>query len=770
MSRRPRKQAPPPGPNDAPPPRSDRRWIWAVCLALAALTWLVFGQTRHHEFVNYDDGDYVYKNPPVSRGLTVDGIAWAFTHVHASNWHPLTWISHMADCQLYGLDAGGHHVTSVLIHGATAILLFLLLRQVTGFLWRSAFVAAIFAIHPLRVESVAWVAERKDVLCGLFFVLTLWAYVAYARRPFSLARYGLVALMLTLGLLSKPMLVTLPLVLLLADHWPLGLLFKNGRFDRRRILDKIPLLGLAAASCAATLFAQRGALQDLEQVPFLARVGNAAIAGATYVGQMFWPVNLVPLYPIGPEKIILPAIAVSLFVLLGISAGVFALRRRAPYLVTGWLWYLIMLGPVIGIVQVGGQSHADRYTYLPQIGLYLMLAWGVGDLCRGWRRSRVFLGGLSAAALLTLAFLAHHQTSFWRNYETLWTHTLACIPDNPVAQNNFGTRLFEEGKLDEAETHIRRAIETHPNWWFPYSNLGGILLFKSKLDEAIASLRRSLELNPADAHTRCQLAVALNKKGQRDEAWEHFQEVLKTEPDQVRALNGIGSILGYKNQLNEAIGYFRKALAIDPTYPETRYNLGRALCLTNQPDEAIGYLRNILGVKDTAEARYFLGMAFSQKEQTEEAIENYRKSLELFPDHVPARYSLALALAQQGRVGEAIGHYRKVLALEPDHLAAANNLAWLLATTPQAALRDGATALKLATRANQLAGGKDPVILDTLAAAYAETGQFPRAVETVRLARELARAQSNAALVRSLEKKRAVYETGAAFREGPGSD
>jgi len=360
---------------------NDRWIVCGLCVFLAAIVWLVFGQTIHHQFINLDDGAYVYKNPQVSRGLTSEGIIWAFTQSHAANWHPLTWLSHMLDCQLYGLSPGGHHLTNVLLHAANAILLFLVLRQMTGSLWRSAFVAALFAIHPLRVESVAWVSERKDLLSGLFFLLSIWAYVRYTRNR-SRARFGALLVFFTLGLLCKPMLVTLPAVLLLLDYWPLNRMpsatdspEKKFQTLRTLVLEKLPLVGLAVASCAATIVAQQSAMQPLTSISLPLRAGNALIACAAYIGNLAWPSDLAVFYPLAFRDISASRVFLALAVLLGISSVVFILRRRR-YLVTGWLWYLIMLGPVIGIVQVGSQARADRYTYLPQIGLALALPPG----------------------------------------------------------------------------------------------------------------------------------------------------------------------------------------------------------------------------------------------------------------------------------------------------------------------------------------------------------------------------------------------------------
>src|SRR5438067_5521680 len=340
-----------------------------ICLGVAGITWFVYGQTIHHEFVNFDDDAYLFQNPAVSSGLTTRAIIWAFTRVHAANWHPLTWLSHMLDCQLYGLNAGGHHLTNVLLHTATAISLLLILRSMTGALWRSAFVASVFAIHPLHVESVAWAAERKDVLSALFFVLAIGAYVRYVTGPRSPGRYTLILLLFGLGLMSKPMLVTLPLVLLLVDYWPLNRFTAEGaeRFAtaRRLIVEKLQLFGLAAASCIITLFAQSKGIRPLTDISVSLRLGNAAISCVVYLRQMFWPTDLVVLYPFNADDITIWRSVLAVIFLAGLTAIAFFVRRQWPYIFIGWLWYLVMLGPVIGILQVGNQAYADRYTYLP---------------------------------------------------------------------------------------------------------------------------------------------------------------------------------------------------------------------------------------------------------------------------------------------------------------------------------------------------------------------------------------------------------------------
>jgi tetratricopeptide (TPR) repeat protein len=697
----------PPEAGNLPAGWADRWTVPGVCIFLAAMVWVVFGQTLEFGFVDYDDNTYIYENPIVQKGVTIPGILWAFNHVWASNWHPLTWLSHMLDCQFYGLNAGGHHLTNVLLHTATVILLFLVLRQMTGCLWRSAFVAAVFAIHPLRVESVAWLAERKDVLSGLFFILTLGAYVRYARHSWSPARYGLVVLLFALGLMCKPMLVTLPFVLLLLDYWPLNRLQTNAgtepvfrvahrQIPRRLIFEKLPFLGLSVASCIITLFAQTRVIQSSGNLSLPTRMGDALISYVAYMDQMFWPSGLAVLYPLTAEGVRAAAVTLSLVLLAGISTGVIVLRRRRPYLLMGWLWYLIMLVPVIGILQVGLQARADRYTYLPQIGLYLLLTWAVTDLCARWRYHRLVLGGGAAIILVALIFCARAQTAYWWNSETLWTHTLACTSDNSIAHYGLGNALFQKGMVDEAVVQYRKALEINPDYAKACNNLGNALLQQGKVDEAIAYLQRALEINPDFADTHDILGNALLQKGNVAEAITQYQVALQIKPD-------------------------------------------------------------------NAEACYNLGNARLHQGNVAEAITQYQRALQIKPDFADAHNNLGTALLRQGNVAEAIAQYQRALQIKPDKAELQNNLAWLLATCPHASLRDGNQAVALAQRANQLTGDGNPVVLDTLAAAYAEAGRFPEAVTTAQRALHLAEARSNTVLAGSLQSQLKLYQEGRPF-------
>ena len=555
----------------------------AVCAFLLLAIVAVFGQTARYDFTDCDDNQYVTENPQVMGGVSVEGVVWAFTRSHASNWHPLTWLSHMLDCEFYGLEhPGGHHLTNVILHAANTILLFLLLRQLICDLWASAFVAALFAIHPLHVESVAWIAERKDVLSGLLFMLTLAAYVGYARREFSLARYLLVTVLLALGLLAKPMLVTLPFVLLLLDFWPLG------RFGRGWSIvgEKLPWIALSACCCVMTFIAQRAgnAVVPLRLGPLWVRITNAVVAYAGYLVQFFWPLNLAVLYPHPGPSLPIWKIVASCLLLLGISAWAIAWRRKRPYLLVGWLWYLGMLVPVIGIVQVGGQAMADRYTYLTQIGLCIALALGMSQAAGDSPSRRRMYWISSALAVLVLGICASRQATYWRNTETVLRHALACTKGNFVSHYALAAWLERHDRMEEAIVQYEKGSDIDPLNVATQNHIGTILANRGRIDDAIVHFGKALDLKPDDAETCNNIGRALITKGRPDLAIIGFEKALAAKPGFADAENNLGTALLKTGHVDAAIAHYQRAVQINPSYMDARHNLAVAQAMRDHND------------------------------------------------------------------------------------------------------------------------------------------------------------------------------------------
>ena len=614
-----RKKTPKGGAAARSPARASRERIVTgiVSVLLVGIVWIVFGQTLRHEFVNYDDDDYVCDNPRIKNGLTLQGIGWAFTHVHAGNWHPLTTISHMLDCQLYGLQPWGHHLTNVLLHAAAAIFLFLALRQLTCAGWPSAFVAAVFAIHPLRVESVAWVAERKDVLSGMFFMLTLWAYACYVRsnRPTS-GRYLAVVILYALGIMCKPTLVTLPFVLLLLDYWPLRRFALQspwtkparstsnhdergenpsqgeqlpGRSIQYLLVEKIPFFVLSAASCTATLLAQGMTAIPLRELTFGDRVGNALISYVTYLGQMIWPANLSVFYPYPVDGLNTTQALAALIILLIISAAFFRWRNRYAFLWIGWLWFLAMLVPMIGIVQVGVQARADRYTYLAQIGLYLLVTWSALELFGKWRRGREALIVIAVLIGSGLTADSYFETRSWRDGEALWNHALAHTSGNDLAHSNLADALMRKGRLDEAIVQFHKAIEIFPDYSV-HNTLGDALMKNGQLDEAIVQFQKAIELYPGFPVAHANLGNAFLSKGNLADAIACFRTALGIRPDFLNAHNNLGISLAEVGKTEEALTEFRAVLRIDGDYRDAHCNLATLLLRLGRRDEAVAHL------------------------------------------------------------------------------------------------------------------------------------------------------------------------------------
>jgi protein O-mannosyl-transferase len=705
-------------------------------LGLALATLAVFAPVAWQGFVNYDDSDYVTENTHVQSGLKWGNVVWAFTTGHASNWHPLTWISHMVDCQLFGQWGGGHHLVSVGFHILNALLLLLLLRHMTGALWRSAFVAALFALHPLHVESVAWASERKDVLSACFFLLTLWGYVRYVSKsegrspkaegsfpnhqaPIADSRsltaggragwYCLALGMFALGLMSKPMLVTVPFVLLLLDYWPLRRLELQTQDsgaaaaeERRRaaapgpsrftfhvsriprlLLEKVPFLALAAASSVATFIVQRkgGAVSTVLTVG--ERISNALVSYARYLRKMFWPNDLSILYPHPGHWPAWQVIAAGTLV-LAITVAVLLLARRRPYLAVGWLWFFGMLIPTIGLVQVGIQSMADRYSYLPLVGLFIMLAWGLAELVPGrpWRETALAWG--AGLALVACALLAARQIRFWRDSEALFGHAVRVTRNNYLAFNNLGFYLNNRGRTAEAMENYRLALKINPAYEDALNNLGYSLAGQKRYAEAIPLYEAALRVRPNHAEVHNNLGNALSEVGRIDEAIEHYLIVLKQKPEHADAHNNLGIALAMKGKLAEAMPHFYDAIRYKPSYASAHSNLGNALAVQHKLDEAIKEYQTALRLKpEDAQAHNNLGNALAEKGRVDEAVGHYREAMRLNADNPEAHFNLALALLRLGQRPEAVVHLKEALRLKPDYPDALRQLQSLTPTGPK---------------------------------------------------------------------------------------
>jgi tetratricopeptide (TPR) repeat protein len=567
-----------------------------ICLALAVSILAVYWQVTGHDFIVYDDNVYITDNPHVQSGFTSKSIGWALTTTWSGNWHPLTWFSHILDYRLFGLNPRGHHLTSLFLHIANSILLFLALRWATSAIWPSALAAALFAIHPLHVESVTWVAERKDVLSTFFWLLTMLAYIRYAKRP-KRTTYMLVIILFALGLTAKPMLVTLPFVLLLLDYWPLNRFQLGGNYgsvdDERAepspeklspiklIVEKLPMFMLSGIVSAVAFWAQAnaGAMSGLEIVPFKWRVANALVSYVTYMGKLIWPSNLAVFYPHPQDNLPIWHIILAGLLLLILSIAILRLAARYKYALVGWLWYLGTLVPVIGFVQVGEQAMADRYTYVPLIGLYLIIAWGLADLAKKSHRIRTLLTVSATSFLMVLALCTYQQAKLWRNSIDLFEHTLRVTTNNYVAHYTLGNALAQEGNLAGAITHYEEALRIKPNYAEAHNNLGNALAMHGNLAEAVRHYKESLRITPSQGKTHRNLGVVLDRQGKHEEAIRHYREALRINPRDSQSHNNIGVTLAEQGKFEEAIVHFSQAVRINPNFTEAQRNLENGLRL-----------------------------------------------------------------------------------------------------------------------------------------------------------------------------------------------
>jgi tetratricopeptide (TPR) repeat protein len=786
-----------------------------ICLLLALVTVGVYWSVAKQGFINFDDPDYVSSNPRVQAGLTMESIQWAFTSSFSSNWHPLTWVSHMLDCQLYGLRPAGHHITNLLFHIANSLLLFGLLRRVTGALWCSAFAAALFALHPLHVESVAWVSERKDVLSAFFFMLTAWAYARYAavqsqrsevqspkskvqsrgekvqgpksnvqsqgtRNTQHATRFYLLSLFFfALGLMSKPMLVTLPFVLLLLDYWPLGRFQLSNTNPPpataarpstllRLVVEKIPFFVLAATSCVVTFLVQQasGAMPALAKSPLDLRVANALVAYARYLGKTFWPSKLAVFYPYSALNLDSWQVVAAALLLLSATVAFVLVARQRPYLLVGWLWFLGMLVPVIGLVQVGKQSWADRYTYLPHIGVFLMIAWGASAVVARWKWPRLVPAVAAGLTLVACGLATSQQLSYWRTTKTLFQHAVAVTSGNFVAYTVVGNALIEEGKLPEAIEECRRALQISPEYPEAHNTLGNIHAKQEKYDEAIADYRAAVQADPnyPDAHNG--LSSALLKKGAFVEAEAEAREALRLTPMHLPALFSLATALHNQGKLDQAAEYYHRILELKPDLYTPRRYLGNIFVAQGKPDQAIA--EDIMALKirpQDADTRVVLGIVLLDKNRIDEATAQFLEAAKLQPTNAIANYQLALIHQSRKETSAAIDCYHKALKAQPDWPELLNNLAWILAANPDAALRNGAEAVALAERACKLSGYKEGIFLGTLAAAYAEAGRFQDAISSAEKAHSVALAAGQKEIAQKNQELLELYRAGRAYHE-----
>jgi protein O-mannosyl-transferase len=619
-----------------PVSQRDRRLEWCVYAALLLAICAVYFQVSHFAFVNFDDPEYISGNNHIRAGLTWAGIKWAFTSTTAANWFPLTWISNMVVCQIFGIESGWHHLVNVLLHALASLLLLAALRRMTGALWPSAFVAFVFALHPLHVESVAWVAERKDVLCAFFWCLTMWCYARYVERPSKLG-YAWVVLAFCGGLMSKSMIVTLPLVLLLLDFWPLR------RPWRRSLLwEKVPLLALAGVVSMLTLVSQQKghAVRSLTTLAFSLRLENAAWTYLAYVGRMFWPARLAVYYPYSHQFSAVQILSAAI-VLGGISILAVRWFRPYPYLTVGWFWYVGTLVPVIGLVQVGGQSSADRYTYLPTIGLTIVLAWAAVDLVKLYPQSRKVMLGAAGLAVGICAVLTAIQTSYWANSGLLFQHATQVTTDNFIADNNLADYYLTEMRTEDARAPVLEALRLNP--YYP------------------------------EAHVN--LATILRRTGQMGESERQYQEALQLQSINAGAHSGYGALLLQEGRTFQAAGEFAKVVELQPEDAEGRYNLGRVLVASGRFDQGVAQLNEAIRLRpDYADAYHSIGVALAGRGRLNEAIEQFREEARLRPRDAGVHSNLGMLLAGMGRLDEAIVEYSEALRLQPNSDAARRGL------------------------------------------------------------------------------------------------
>ncbi len=684
----------------------NKKYKYLIIVILIVASIVAFGRIAANDFINFDDNIYIAESNHIKSGFNAESIKWAFTSSIASNWHPLTWISHILDWQSFGANASGHHLVSLMFHIGSAILLFLFLSKTTGALWPSAFVAALFALHPLRVESVAWAAERKDVLSMFFGMAVIYTYALYVEKH-KLYKYCLCLLLFALSLLSKPMLVTLPFVLMLLDYWPLarwqkalnhqlsparneasaekkkGEKRKTGSITQKKLskpatdraetissllLEKAPFIFLSLASCIMTIWAQNtgGAIASLEKLQFTERIQNAIVSYVAYLIKIFWPANLAVFYPYEPS-LPLWQVFFAASILLIISAAVIYFIKEAPFLFACWFWYLGTLVPVIGLVQVGAQAMADRYTYFPSIGIAIMLVWGVVYLLPKDKLQKIIIIP-GAVILAALTFLTWQQCGYWKNSITLFTHTLNVTKDNYLAHNSLGVALAAEGKVEAAINHYREAIRINPYHDSAQSNLGAALASYGKMEEAIVQYMAAIKINPRQAEAHSNLGIALAATGRSEEAIKQYQEAIRINQGYDNAYYNLANTYIKQGKMEEAVNNYRKTISINPDHDDAHFNLADILARQGKTEEAIIHFREAVRIKPTSFAALNnLGVNLGRQQRHEEAIVFYRRAIQIEPNNPGIYFNLGVALGNKGELQEAITNFRQALLLKPDY-------------------------------------------------------------------------------------------------------
>lgn len=752
--------------------KSETLRFVCVSILLVFAILVVYGQVRNHEFVNFDDNYFIYNNPHIQQGLTRQSIAWAFHPVKEVEqmgfWHPLTSLSLIVDVELFGLNPGSHHLMNVACHILNTLLLLFVLRSMTGHFWPSVFVAAVFALHPQHVESVAWASERKDVLSTFFFFLTLIAYVRYTKHP-NLFRYLLSLVLFALGLMAKSMLVTVPFVLLLLDYWPLKRIrTAGGEFNTdsgftglthpfgslsipRLILEKIPFFILTAIVCVIMIFAQRahGALAELEDLSLKIRVFNACISYVNYLEKFILPFHLCVYYPLDVKTIPLLRFCISLAV-LGLISGVILLFRKRRYLTTGWLWYLGTLVPVIGFVQIGAQSMADRYTYIPHIGLAILAAWGAADLLGRYQYRRLVLSVAAVLLLLFFSIASWVQVGTWRNSITLFTQAIHAVPNNHFAHKLMAYTLQNQKQYDLALEHYEIVMQWAPSVDIQH-NMGTILLQQGKFNEVIALYQKLLPPIPENAPPITSKPLKYSPE----------YELLRTYGE---GHTHLATALEETGNLSQAVKHYLEALRILPTSAKACYNLARALVKNKEYEKAVTYFRALQEANQISGEMYtYYGVALLETNKTEEARACFENAISMEPNAVMAYYHLGNILFSKGQVDQAIEKYSRAITISPEWTGLRDRFARLIATYPQSKYYNPTQAVLLAQLICEQVNSQFPEPLDTLAIAYASEGNFSKAVETARQAAELADKAGKQSLAREIRQRLELYQKGKAF-------